>query len=80
LQPANVRLRRALRNADEFVNDPRYPLLFDPQTAGGLLASVPAAQAQACVQALQAAGYVHTAVIGRVTTQGDAIEPVVLKT
>ncbi|PUE12669.1 selenide, water dikinase SelD [Limnohabitans sp. T6-20] len=80
LQPANVRLRRALRNADEFVNDPRYPLLFDPQTAGGLLASVPAAQAAACVQALQAAGYAHTAIIGRITAQGEALEPVVLKT
>lgn len=80
LQPANVRLRRALRNADEFINDPRYPLLFDPQTAGGLLASVPAAQAQACVQALQAAGYVHAAVIGRITAQGEALEPVVLRT
>jgi selenide,water dikinase len=80
LQPANVRLRRALRNADEFVGDPRYPLLFDPQTAGGLLASVPAAQAVACVQALKAAGYVHTAIIGRITAQGEAIEPVLLKT
>jgi selenide,water dikinase len=80
LQPANVRLRRALRNADEFVHDPRYPLLFDPQTAGGLLASVPAAQAQACVQALQAAAYVHTAIIGRITVQGEALEPVLLKT
>jgi selenide,water dikinase len=80
LQPANVRLRRALRNADEFVGDPRYPLLFDPQTAGGLLASVPAAQAAACVQALKATGYVHTAIIGRITAQGEAIEPVLLKT
>jgi selenide, water dikinase len=80
LQPANVRLRRALRNADEFVQDARYPLLFDPQTAGGLLASVPAAQADACVAALQAAGYAHTAVIGRVMAAGQAMEPVVLKT
>jgi len=80
LQPANVRLRRALRNADEFVSDPRYPLLFDPQTAGGLLATVPATQAAACVDALQAAGYVHTTIIGHITVQGDAIEPVLLKT
>ena len=80
LQPANVRLRRALRNADEFIEDPRYPLLFDPQTAGGLLASVPAKQATACVQALKTAGYVHTAIIGRITAQGDAIAPVLLKT
>jgi selenide, water dikinase len=80
LQPANVRLRRALRNADDFVQDPRYPLLFDPQTAGGLLASVPADQAAACLRALQAAGYAHCAIIGRVTAQGEAMEPVVLKT
>jgi selenide,water dikinase len=79
LQAANVRLRRALRHADEFINDPRYPLLFDPQTAGGLLASVPAAQATACVQALQAAGYAHTAIIGRIMAQGEALEPVTLK-
>ena len=80
LQPANVRLRRALRNAEEFIQDPRYPLLFDPQTAGGLLASVPATQAMACVQALKAAGYAHTAIIGHVMAQGQAMEPVLLKT
>jgi selenide,water dikinase len=79
LQPANVRLRRALRNAEAFVQDPRYPLLFDPQTAGGLLASVPADQASACVQALQAAGYPHTAIIGRISGATDAMEPVVLR-
>jgi selenide,water dikinase len=43
LQPANVRLRRALQNQPEARQHPNYPLLFDPQTAGGLLASVPAA-------------------------------------
>lgn len=78
LQPANVRLRRALRNQVAFSNHPRYPLIFDPQTAGGLLASVPAGQAVACVQALKALGYVHTAVIGRILPQADALEPIVL--
>jgi selenide,water dikinase len=76
LAPANVRLRRALRNQEAFVNHPRYPLLFDPQTAGGLLASVPQAQVDACVAELKAAGYGHTAVIGRVLPQGDAVESV----
>jgi selenide,water dikinase len=79
LQPANVRLRRALRNMEEFAQDARYALLFDPQTAGGLLASVPAAKADACVAALQAAGYAQTAIIGRINDPSAAIEPVVLK-
>ncbi|MEO7241577.1 MAG: selenide, water dikinase SelD [Variovorax sp.] len=78
LQPANVRLRRALRNQGDFVAHARYPLLFDPQTAGGLLASVPADMADACVAELRAAGYAHTAIIGRILAQGDALEPVSL--
>lgn len=78
LQPANVRLRRALRNQEAAAGHPRYPLLFDPQTAGGLLASVPAAHAADCVRALRALGYAYASAIGRVLAQGDALEPVVL--
>jgi len=78
LQPANVRLRRAIRNQEEVVNHPRYPLAFDPQTAGGLLASVPADQADACVAELKALGYPETAIIGRVKEKGEALEPILL--
>ena len=78
LQPANVRLRRALRNQAEMVGHPRYPLVFDPQTAGGLLASVPAARTDDCIERLWALGYVHAVKIGRVTAQGEPLEPVVL--
>ncbi|MEP6701614.1 MAG: selenide, water dikinase SelD [Betaproteobacteria bacterium] len=78
LQPANVRLRRALRNQAAYADHPRYPLLFDPQTAGGLLASVPDDRADDCVAALRALGYAQTAVIGRILAQGDALEPIVL--
>ena len=79
LQPANVRLRRALRNQQEALRHPRYALIFDPQTAGGLLASVPQARAEACLEALRALGYAQAAAIGRVLPQGDALEPIVLK-
>jgi selenide, water dikinase len=78
LQSANVRLRRALRNQEEFVKHPRYPLIFDPQTAGGLLASVPADRVDACIAALKAQGYPHTCKIGRILPQGDALEPITL--
>ncbi len=59
LQPANTRLRRALSNQEAALHHPNYPLLFDPQTAGGLLASVPEATADACLAALHALGYPH---------------------
>ena len=78
LQSANLRLRRAVRNLEAVVNHPCYPLLFDPQTAGGLLASVPQQQVNACIQALRERGYAHTMAIGRILARGDAVEPIVL--
>ncbi|WP_029528247.1 selenide, water dikinase SelD [Polaromonas glacialis] len=78
LQSANVRLRRALRNQEAMLKHPRYPLIFDPQTAGGLLASVPAERAEACIEALRALGYNHTAAIGRILVQDEALEPITL--
>ena len=81
LQPANIRLRRGIRNQEKWIKHPRYPLIFDPQTAGGLLASVPADQADACVSELKAMGYPHTAIIGRVLPQDESgpIEPITLR-
>lgn len=76
LHPANTRLRRALRNQKEALDHPNYPLLFDPQTAGGLLAGVPEAAADACLAALHEAGYRQAARIGRVVPQGDAPEAI----
>lgn len=80
LQPANVRLRRAIRNQESAVQHLRYPLVFDPQTSGGLLASLPKDRAEACLQALQGLGYVNAAVVGRVLAESDALEPVTLIT
>ena len=80
LQPQNLRLRRAVRDRDGVVDDPRWPLLFDPQTAGGLLASIPGDAARACLEELRSLGYAHAALIGRVAPRSNALEPVTLLT
>jgi len=72
LHGANERAGQVLRNAAQFADHARYPLLFDPQTAGGLLASVPAENADACVAALRAAGHTHAVVIGACLPRRDA--------
>jgi selenide,water dikinase len=73
LQPQNVRLRRAVRNLDAAARHPLYPVMFDPQTAGGLIASVPLEQAQNCLAALRAAGYASAAVVGCVEPRSQAL-------
>ncbi|HEY9648054.1 MAG TPA: selenide, water dikinase SelD, partial [Chroococcidiopsis sp.] len=45
LHDQNLAAEQAIANRDAIARHPLYPLLFDPQTAGGLLASVPHEQA-----------------------------------
>jgi selenide,water dikinase len=78
LQPQNVRLRRAVRELETVAKHPRYPLLFDPQTAGGLLAAVPLGAAERCVAELRAAGYAGADVIGLVSERSGTLDPVTL--
>ena len=61
LHAANAAFEVALDGLDPV--DPRAALLFDPQTSGGLLASVPAERADECASALAAEGC-GAAVIG----------------
>ncbi len=62
LQPANL---AAVSWRMTLPQDPRAALLTDPQTAGGLLAAVPAPDAAALLAALQAAGH-EAAIIGTI--------------
>ena len=66
LAPENLRLRRAIQNLDAVALLPAFPLLFDPQTAGGLLASVPQSNVARCMAELHRLGYARAAVVGEV--------------
>jgi selenide,water dikinase len=68
----NAELRSALVSAPELAEDPAFDLLFDPQTSGGLLFSVPASRSADTVLALHGSGDARAAVIGEVLdSRGD---------
>lgn len=67
LYPENHLASERVHNATEYRTDPRYPLLFDPQTSGGLLAAVPIEDAEYCLKALQEVVSTPCAIIGYVT-------------
>jgi selenide,water dikinase len=79
LHARNLDARRHVRNAGALADDPRFALLFDPQTAGGLLAAVPADRVAALIDALERAGYDEACVIGRVEKRGAAPETIVVE-
>lgn len=65
-------------NAAQYQNEARMKLLFDPQTAGGLLAAVPEHLAQACLEALHQAGDTEAVCIGQVQSLGNAAPTITL--
>ena len=72
LLPQNIRIRHDIEDRGKFAANAAYPLIFDPQTAGGLLASVDEEKAQECLEALDELGYETARIVGRVTARRDA--------
>ena len=70
LQSQNIKASGSIYNS-QVSRSPQYPLLFDPQTSGGLLASVPIENADACLHALHASGYSESRAIGQVVHPGS---------
>jgi len=71
LYAQNLQASRWIKNLNAVSKHPLYPLLFDPQTSGGLLATVPVDCASACLSALEALGYTQCRSIGSVLSQQD---------
>ena len=72
LKPQNLRIRHSIRDDGNLAGSSKYPLIFDPQTAGGLLASVAPANAQACLQQLHLLGYAEACVVARALAPDDS--------
>ncbi|WAL62293.1 selenide, water dikinase SelD [Thermocoleostomius sinensis] len=60
----NQQASHLIKNLDAATRHPLYPLLFDPQTSGGLLATVAASCTSECLFALKALGYDQSRAIG----------------
>lgn len=59
--------QRVSRNSD--LPDPEFDLLFDPQTAGPLIFSTRAEQADIVVKRLQGEGYSTASIVGKITKE-----------
>ena len=79
LHADNSLVSRGIFNSEAFRDDPRFELLFDPQTAGGLLASVPESQAEECIKQLRESGYPQAKAIGRVGKTAAQLPALILK-
>jgi selenide,water dikinase len=79
LAPQNLALSDAVDLGRWQATDPRIALLYDPQTAGGLLASVPAESADACLAELRANGAAGAACIGQITGSANGAPRIALR-
>lgn len=75
LYPQNVQAERFIRNLELWCDRVNYPVLFDPQTSGGLLATIPGDKAANCVQVLQELGYKDSRIIGQVMPASSGVPP-----
>ena len=78
LGPQNLGASFYISNLSEVNTAHKYPLLFDPQTAGGLLATISSEQADLCLAALKALGYARSRIVGRVIPAVEGVKPITI--
>jgi len=78
LQEQNSRLRCSIKSPEELREHKNFPLLFDPQTSGGLLASIPIENMEACLAELHELNYPASTVIGKIMNDSKTEENISL--
>ena len=76
LHEKNELFSRHIENKDEARQHAHYPLLFDPQTSGGLLAGVPQDRVESCLAELRTLGYEQCSVVGRIVHESNSAQRV----
>lgn len=79
LYAQNRHADQVIQNLDEVIEHPLFPILFDPQTSGGLLATIPGDRASTCLKALHALGYSASRIIGHVSPGGGGRPPIMIR-
>ncbi|MDH3326585.1 MAG: selenide, water dikinase SelD [Gammaproteobacteria bacterium] len=78
LQEQNMKLQTVIKNRDDLLKHKHFPLLFDPQTSGGLIAAIPAINADMCLAELHELGYRDSVIFGEVTGDKQSDESITL--
>ncbi len=76
LYNANLRFTEFVSQSESVQQASAYPLLFDPQTSGGLIAAVPGKNVQNCLDQLHANGYEEATVVGTIIKPRDNHFPI----
>ncbi|WGT68461.1 selenide, water dikinase SelD [cyanobacterium endosymbiont of Epithemia clementina EcSB] len=77
LYPQNLQASNYILNLEEVKHKNKFPLLFDPQTSGGLLASIPSDKADKCLLNLIRSGFKDSCIIGQVLEE-NLTEPFII--
>ena len=79
LHNSNKASEISITNKNDFKKSNMYELLFDPQTAGGLLASIPNTRIHETLKLIKEAGHLEAQVIGRVVNESSTLPTIELK-
>ncbi len=76
LHESNLKSETTL-NLFNKITHPNYPLIFDPQTAGGLLACIPKSHAENCIKELHENNYIRASIIGEINRRVNESDPTI---